>query len=133
MPVLHPDHAQWLEARGLSTGLTTALGINSAECPDGGDWNAFYVRHGRVVNHKYRRVDGKGFMQDKGGAQTWWNHDCLLDDTLSSEPAIITEGELDAIAAMQAGFRRVVSVRAAHRPRRFRATPAASTPSSPRR
>ncbi|WP_191058756.1 hypothetical protein [Geminicoccus harenae] len=60
-----------MEARGLDTELTTALGITSAECPGGGEWIAIpYVRHGRIVNHKYRRVDGKGFMQDKGGAQT---------------------------------------------------------------
>lgn len=108
---LDPGHAAMLDARGLDTDLCRRLGVVSASVPGGGDWVAFpYVRHGKVVNHKYRRLDEKDFRQDKGGEQCWFNHDCLLDESLARHPLVVTEGEFDAIAAMQAGFRRVVSV-----------------------
>lgn len=92
------------------------MGIETASDPDGGeDWISIpFVKAGAVVNHKYRRVikreGGPNFAQDKGGAQCWWNHDVLLDRTLLDQPLVVTEGELDALVAMQSGFVRVVSV-----------------------
>jgi twinkle protein len=63
------------------------------------------------VATKYRTLTGeKLFTQDKGGRQILWNLDCLRDETLAAEPLIITEGELDAMSALQAGFPRTVSV-----------------------
>jgi twinkle protein len=104
-------HAEALEARGLDIETCLNLGIVSALVPGGGEWIAIpFVKNGRIVNHKYRRLDEKDFRQDKGGEQCWWNHDCLLDPTLASQPLVVTEGEFDAIAAMQAGFPRVLSV-----------------------
>src|SRR6185503_14623692 len=50
------------------------------------------------------------FRQDPGSPRALWNEDCLRDVTLASEPLIVTEGELDALAAIQAGFPRAVSV-----------------------
>jgi twinkle protein len=105
-----------LEQRGLDVELCERLGVRSAIGPDGGnDWIAIpYRRGGRVVHHKYRRVfkqDGApNFQQDRGARQCWWNEEILSDPTLAAEALIITEGELDAIAAMQTGFQRVLSV-----------------------
>lgn len=107
---------QLLEARGLDAEICHKAGIVTASVPGGGeDWIAIpFVQQGRQVACKYRRVvkaeKGNNFSQDKGGAQIFWNHDVLLDETLASEPLIVTEGELDALAAMSAGFVRVVSV-----------------------
>jgi twinkle protein len=100
-----------LSLRGLDTALLGRLGVTSASIPGGGDWVAFpYVRNGKVVNHKYRRLDMKDFRQDKGGEQCWWNHDCLHDKELADQPLVVCEGELDAVSAMQCGFTRVLSV-----------------------
>lgn len=109
--VLARKHAEALEARGLDIEVCLSLGIVSAHVPGGGEWIAIpFVKNGRVVNHKYRRLDEKDFRQDKGGEQCWWNYDCLLDKTLADQPLVITEGEFDAIAAMQSGYPRVISV-----------------------
>lgn len=105
------DAQTWLEARGLDPEVALKMGVVSADVPGGGDWIAFpYRRDGRVVNHKYRRIDGKDFRQDKGAVQCWWNHDVITDPTLADQPLIVTEGELDGLAAMSAGYVRVVSV-----------------------
>jgi twinkle protein len=103
--------AKILEARGLDIELLERLGV--APCAQrGSDWIAIpYVEAGRVVNTKYRTVAGpKRFYQEAGKRKTFWNVDCLTDPTLEGLPLIITEGEFDAMAAMQAGFARVVSV-----------------------
>lgn len=92
------------------------MGIETAITPDGGDeWICIPFRKGGVVvNRKYRRVikaEGRSnFSQDKGGAQIFWNYDCLTDPSLADQPLIVTEGELDALAALGSGFGRVVSV-----------------------
>jgi twinkle protein len=79
--------------------------------PGGGEWVYFpSVRHGKVVNRKYRRLDRKDFRQDRGGEQCWWNHDCLLDEQLSDQTLVVTEGEIDALTAIRCGFARSVSV-----------------------
>lgn len=111
LDTLSPTAARWLDARGLDSDLCSKLGLTSAAGLGIGEWISIpTVCRGHVVNHKYRRLDEKDFRQDKGGVQTWWNHDALLDPTLREHPLVITEGEMDAIAAMQAGFLRVISV-----------------------
>lgn len=70
-----------------------------------------FVKNGVVVNNKYRTLGGvKKFSQDPGAEKCVWNHDVLLDRTLDGEPLLITEGELDAIAAIQSGHVRTISV-----------------------
>ncbi len=111
MPGLTEKHAAILEARGLDVELITRLGIGSHQ-ERGGDWIVIpSFRSGAVVNRKFRTIAGeKRFYQDKDGVKCFWNADAITDTTLATEPLIITEGELDAITALQAGFARVVSV-----------------------
>lgn len=99
-----------IEARGLDVELMARLGVGaSARFTDG--IAIPFVENGVVVACKHRTLDGeKRFTQDAGGRQIFWNVDCLADDTLDGEPLIVTEGELDAIAAIQSGFPRAVSV-----------------------
>ena len=108
--MLKESHAAILEKRGLDIELLVDLGVESS-ARLGGDCIAIpYRRAGKIVNTKYRTISGeKRFAQEKNGEKCFWNVDVLDDDTLTG-PLIITEGEFDAVAAMQAGYQRVVSV-----------------------
>ena len=66
-----------------------------------------YVKDGKVVNVKYRSLD-KGFKMVSNAELVLYNHDALHDDKCIS--IIITEGEIDALSFMEAGFDEVVSV-----------------------
>jgi twinkle protein len=70
-----------------------------------------YLSHGRSVAEKYR-APGKKFWQRAGGYRTFWNVDALDDPALENgqAPLVITEGELDALTAIDSGFPLSVSV-----------------------
>lgn len=70
-----------------------------------------FLEHGRVVNEKYR-APGKKFWQRSCGRRTFWNADALDDPALENgqQPLVITEGELDALSAIDSGFPLAVSV-----------------------
>lgn len=97
---------RWFEERGIDAETAGGLGV---EASDAEIIIPFFL-NGARVNRKYRKIESKAFRQDKGGEQVLWNHDCLLDATLHSHPVVITEGEIDAITAIQSGFHCVVSV-----------------------
>jgi twinkle protein len=101
----------WLAGRALDADLCEQLGIASRPARDGkSDVLIFpFEREGRIVNRKYRDTAGKKFAQDKGGEQILWRHDVIADEGLASEPLVITEGELDAVVAVQAGYWRTVA------------------------
>jgi twinkle protein len=108
---LKAEHLELLESRGLDPELITKLGWQSLDRNDS-DWIAIpFVAGGEVVNWKYRTISGeKRFCQDAGARKVFWNVDVLFDDTLKDQPLIITDGERDAVIAMQCGFQRVLSV-----------------------
>lgn len=70
-----------------------------------------FVDGGTIVSEKYR-APGKRFWQRKGGRRTFWNADIMDDPDLEagSSALIITEGELDALTAIDCGFPFTVSV-----------------------
>src|SRR5690606_22679991 len=69
-----------------------------------------FVHDGRVVGEKYR-APNKRFWQRKGGYKTFWNSDVMDDPALHrGQPLIITEGEIDALTAIDCGFPFTVSV-----------------------
>jgi twinkle protein len=109
--VLSARHLDLLEKRGLDPETLVRFGVESVNRSDG-DWISIPFRlNGEVVNHKFRTIAGqKRFYQDEGAPKTFWNIDVLSDTSLSDLPVIITEGELDAIAAIQCGFPRTMSV-----------------------
>lgn len=94
-----------LENRGLDIELCSRLGLVA-----GGDKLTIeFRRNGEVVRRKYRTFGpDKKFWQDKGGVRCLWNEDALREHPRG--PVVITEGELDAAAAVQAGYHRTVSV-----------------------
>lgn len=111
MTGLKPSHLDILEKRGLDPETLARLGVATFDRSDG-DWIKIPFRvDDEVVNHKYRTISGeKRFYQDAGAPKHFWNVDVLKDETLSDQPVIVTEGEFDAIAAIQSGFPRTVSV-----------------------
>src|SRR6266446_3896647 len=104
-------HAKILEFRGFDIEVLLQLGIESSDRL-GGDCIRFpYYLNGEIINWKYRTIAGeKRFSQEAGRPMIFWQNDRIGEESLASQPVIITEGELDACAAIQAGFGRVVSV-----------------------
>ena len=109
--MLNQRLSELLEARGLDIEICSSLGFSSHSMFGPDTLSIPYFEGGIAVNHKFRTLAGeKKFAQDKDARKVFWNIDCLLDSTLDDLPLIITEGEFDAVAAIQAGFQRVVSV-----------------------
>ncbi len=108
--MLNDTAVRFLEARGIDVELASRLGLESCMSGGGEAIKIPFVVGDQAVNHKYRRLDDKLFSQDKGATKCFWNFNALVDATLQSEPLVITEGEFDAMAALQSGIARVVSV-----------------------
>src|ERR1035437_3066686 len=70
-----------------------------------------FEENGVTVGEKYRAA-GKKFWHKPGGKRTFFNADALNDPSLYSGalPLVITEGELDAMTAIDCGFPLAVSV-----------------------
>lgn len=125
---LSRSHEEWLERRGLDPERAGAMGLFSAKLPPRGRnddeprWQepvpdragnilVFpYFDGGEEVNAKFR-APGKRFYQRPGCRKTFWNADVLDDAALHDGRAslVITEGELDALAVIEAGHPWVVS------------------------
>lgn len=100
----------FVTARGIDPELAVKLGLESYQNA-GGEWLKFpYFVGAEVVNHKHRRLDQKQFHQDKDATKCFFNFNVIADVTLEAEPLIITEGEFDAMVAIQCGYVRTVSV-----------------------
>lgn len=102
----------FLQDRGIDPELADKYGVQSK--PADGKKSAeilvfTYRKSGKDVNHKYRSLSGKQFYQDAEGEKCFWNFDAIIDQT-TRQTLVITEGEMDALAAIEAGHVRVVSV-----------------------
>lgn len=108
------------EGRGISPETAARFGIYTARRRDDGDTEPHekgniivfpFVDRGAVVNEKFRGP-GKKFWGRTGGKRTFWNADALDDPALADGrlPLIITEGEIDALSAIECGFPVSVSV-----------------------
>jgi len=109
---IHPQHAAWLLARGLDPKLAEQYGLATIQ-REGKNWLAVpYAEGGQTINHKYRLISEKDHRMDTGAPLSLWNADCLSDPKVRDgrAPLVITEGEWDALAAIQAGFQFAVSV-----------------------
>jgi twinkle protein len=109
---IHEKHIEWLSGRAIDSVLAEKLGLSTTS-DGGGYWLSIpYLEHGRVINHKFRQAREKRHRMDSGAPLTFWNHDCLLSEPVQSGQAavVITEGEWDAIAAIQSGFPHTLSV-----------------------
>lgn len=119
--MLSEGHEKWLtEDRKLDPELCAHMGLYSVRRASDGSVNpsrmgnvlAFpVIRKGEEVNTKFRAPQ-KVFWQRKDGQKRFYNADALDDPALADGrlPLVITEGEIDCITAVQAGFPCSVSV-----------------------
>ncbi len=109
---LLPEHYAFLESRGITKDIADKAKLFSAEkffSKLGKETQSIgfpYYREGALVAAKYRSIEGKDFTQDAGGAHDFFG----LSAVTKGDPLIIVEGEMDCLAAMQAGLNNVVSV-----------------------
>lgn len=104
------DPIKWLEqTRGLDGALVSAMGVQrDPKNRLGPDTLAFpYVKGGKIYAAKMRTVE-KRFTSTPGVTRGLYNIDALSKDL--DRPVVITEGEIDCLSVMQAGFIRAVSI-----------------------
>jgi len=111
---LTEEATAYLETRSLDAETVLNLGVFASK-HHSSEVIAFpYFKDGKVVNHKYRNYKATGnqpkWFQDKAGQKIVFNRAALEDETLASEPVIITEGEWDCCVSVQCGFVRSISV-----------------------
>lgn len=91
----------FLQSRGISQETARKYGLVESK----GALVIPYLKNGEIQNRKYRAISEKKFWQD-GGKQFVWNYDCLQNEGA----LIITEGELDALTAIQCGHEKTISI-----------------------
>ena len=107
---LSREHLEWLGARGISEKTAIRFGLfTSTQQSNGRALAVPFVKGGKVINHKYRGP-GKKFWMDKDAEMTFWNFEALSRSELKNAPLLVVEGEMDGLAAVEAGYERVVSV-----------------------
>lgn len=94
-------HLQWLESRGIDPEQAVRSGLYT----DDGALVFPFIVDGKEVGAKYRGA-GKKFWQKAPEKRTFWNSGILDDPGIASGtyPLIITEGEVDCLTALQAGY-----------------------------
>jgi twinkle protein len=103
------DAMQWLtQVRKLDAALLQHMRVKATNHPALGECVALpYIKSGEVFAAKFRRPEPKEWRSSQGVSRGLYNEDCLKAGTA---PVVITEGELDALACIQAGFDRSVSL-----------------------
>lgn len=94
--------------RKLDDALLAMAGVKAVEHPQMGLVAALpYRRNGEAYAYKFRSVEGKEWRSSQGISRGLFNEDCLRDE---DGPIVITEGEIDALSVVQAGYTRAVSL-----------------------
>lgn len=103
------DVMKWLqEVRKLDGALLGMMGVKAVQHPQLGEAVAFpYRKDGQADAAKFRTVD-KRFSSTAGKSRPLYNFDALTAD--ANLPVVITEGEIDCLSVMQAGYVRAVSL-----------------------
>ncbi len=103
------DAMEWLtKVRKLDPRLLASMGVRAGDKPGLGVAVAFpYTSAGRVVAHKFRAIDRKAFLSTAGVSRGLYNVENL---SCGQGPIVITEGEIDALSCVQAGYDRSVSL-----------------------
>lgn len=107
---INPKLVAWFKTRGIGEDVVRRSGATFVKHWIPGEkaevWCIAlpYVWRGQTINAKYRSIN-KHFAMVKGAPRPLYNIDAL-----DSDVSFIVEGELDALAMMQAGFDAVVSV-----------------------
>lgn len=109
-PIIKPEEpltnlpkevVKWFDERGISEAVVCDAGIGYKD-----RWIQFpFYKGGEVVNIKSRTSD-KQYRQSKDAEKCFYRFDHMV----GMEAVIITEGEMDALSMVQAGYNNVVSV-----------------------
>src|SRR6056297_1333284 len=101
------DVMKWLqEVRKLDAALLSHMGVKAQDVPGLGQAAAFpYRKDGKPYAGKFRAVERKDWRSTQGVSRGLYNIDALA---MGDGPAVITEGEMDALSVMQAGYTRAV-------------------------
>ncbi len=100
---LREEHVAWLAGRGISLPTAEKAGVMATTC--------FFRRLGRVAPaiafpykgaYKIRSIEDKDFANDGSPAGLW-----LSPIITNKQEIVITEGEMDALACMEAGIEAV--------------------------
>src|SRR5699024_10927569 len=101
-----------LSRYGVKIGPSSVLGCEAVGIP--------YVQSGELKTYKVRAAGSRSSLEEAGTRVFDWsprgatvslgNVDVLDDSTLAVCPVIVTEGEFDALAVIECGFPRTVSV-----------------------
>lgn len=124
MTAVNEKILRWFEGRGIGpervigmgiySGTRVAVGDDEAEIVPRDDGNIIvfpFIEGGKVVGEKYRAA-GKRFWQRPNCRKTFFNADVLSDPSLASgdQALVITEGEIDCMSVVEAGYPFAVSV-----------------------
>jgi len=103
------DEIKWLtEVRKLEGHILRDLGVGVVQHETMGQSVGFpYKRNGETYAAKYRKLSKKDWRSTQGVSRGLFNEDCLID---IDGAVIITEGEMDAISCIQAGYQNSVSL-----------------------
>ena len=106
---LTQDAMTWLtQVRKLDPALLDHMGVKGVDHPKLGAAVAFaYHRGGKPYAAKFRKPEPKEWRSSQGISRGLYNEDALRT---GNAPIVITEGEMDALACMQAGYDRSVSL-----------------------
>lgn len=99
------DMGAFLRSRSLCEETASRLGLTEL----GGRIEIPYNKNGERVYSKFRGIAEKTFSCEAGHKPFMWNFDVIHDETIG-QSLLITEGEFDALAAIQSGHIRTVSV-----------------------
>lgn len=102
------DVMKWLQSvRKLDGALLADMGVKPVEHPQIGAAVVFpYRRNGEPYAGKFRSCDTKDWRSTQGISRGLFNEDALKE----TGPIVITEGEIDCLSVMQAGYLRAVSL-----------------------
>ncbi len=102
------DVMKWLrDVRKLDGALLADMKVKPVDHPQLGAAIMFpYSRNGEPYAGKFRAAECKDWRSTQGISRGLYNEDALKD----KGPIVITEGEIDCLSVMQAGFLRAVSL-----------------------
>lgn len=99
---LSEKHAEYLTKRGLNPEIAKAAGVKTAS--DGTLAIPLFDAESRLVGIKYYRTEQKAWHAQLGSANVLWPVPYILEHFPDSDTIYVTEGQWDALAAIQAGF-----------------------------
>lgn len=108
--VLSQAAIAYLESRGISGEVASRHGIYSDRHPEIGPSVVFpFFEGGKEVNAKWRTRD-KDMRQIPNAVKTFYNSDAIDLAAAEDKFLLITEGEIDCLSAIEAGYPWTVSV-----------------------